>query len=156
MSAQLEHIDLMVAGADAGATQPVEVEHLGAHEYRILSSPGLVEGIAAGDTIRVTDASLGHFEVLSRGGNIAIKFASPSPLSHILPAVSAELEAIGGRLDGSVETAAVWTVPASAGFTRIEAIMNAAVNRMAGSGWWYGNVYDDAGEPLRWWEQSSR
>jgi len=153
MSEQHEHVDLMVAGAPAGATQPVEVEPLGAGEYRILYSPGWVEGIAAGDTIRVTDTMLGRFEVLSRGRNLAIKFTSPQPVAQILPSVSTELEAIGGRLDGSIERAAVWTVPVSAGFERIEAIMTAAAARIPGSGWWYGNVYDESGEPLRWWEQ---
>ncbi|MBA2304080.1 MAG: hypothetical protein H0W08_15805 [Acidobacteria bacterium] len=47
------HIAPAVAGAREGETQPVEVELLPSGAYRILYSPGLVEGIAAGDTIRV-------------------------------------------------------------------------------------------------------
>jgi hypothetical protein len=43
-------------------------------------------------------------------------------------------------------------VPAAAGFARIESIMADAVQRVPGAEWWYGNVYDDAGAPLRWWE----
>jgi hypothetical protein len=147
-----DHLDLIIEGARVGATQPVEVEPLGAGKYRVRYSPGFVEGIAAGDIIRVTDPELGRFEVLSRGGNIAVKLAAREAVAGALPAVTAALEAVGGRLDGAIEQAAVWTVPAAAGFKRIEAIMADAVGRLSGSEWWYGNVYDDSGKPLRWWE----
>ena len=148
-----QHIDLTIVGAKAGATQPVEVEPLGNDEYRILWSPGLVEGIAAGDVIRLTDSRRGLFDVLVRGGNVAVKFVTREPIEAVLPSISADLEAIGGRLDGAIEKAAVWTVPAAAGFGEIERIMTAAVSRMPGSGWWYGNVYDDFGKPLLWWDR---
>lgn len=154
MSDHSLHIDLVVVGAGSAATQPVEVEPLGNGEYRILFSPGLVEGIAAGDVVKVTNPALGLFEVLVRGGNVAVKFGAPQPLGQALPAICTDLEALGGRLDGATETAAVWTIPAVAGFARIEETMAAAVARIPGSGWWYGNVYDDHGNPLRWWEQS--
>ena len=153
MSEHPFHIDLVVVGGRAGATQPVEVEPLGNDEYRILFSPGLVEGIAAGDVIRVTDPRVGLFEVLSRGGNVAVKFGAPEPLEPFLPAIHADLEALGGRLDGATDTAAVWTIPAAAGFARIEKAMAAAVARIPGAGWWYGNVYDGDGKPLHWWER---
>jgi uncharacterized protein DUF4265 len=146
------HVDLVVVGAEAGATQPVEVEPLGNGEYRILFSPGLVEGIAAGDVIRLTDPRLGLFEVLRRGGNVAVKLGAPEPLEPFLSAICADLATLNGRLDGATETAAVWTIPATAGFPRIEQAMAAAVARIPGAGWWYGNVYDDSGKPLRWWE----
>jgi hypothetical protein len=32
--------------------------------------------------------------------------------------------------------------------------MNAAASRMSGSEWWCGNVYDDSGNLLLWWERS--
>ena len=150
------HVDLVVVGAETGATQPVEVEPLGNGEYRILFSPGLVEGIAAGDVIRVTDPRLGLFVVLMRGGNVAVKLGAPAPLEPFLAGICADLETLSGRLDGATDTGAVWTIPVSAGFPRIEQAMAAAVARIPGAGWWYGNVYDDRGEPLRWWEPSRR
>jgi uncharacterized protein DUF4265 len=145
------HIDLVVIGGGPGATQPVEVEPLGNGEYRILYSPGLVEGIAAGDVIHVTDPGLGLFDVLVRGGNVAVKLGAPEPLEPSLAAVCADVEALGGRLDGAIERAAVWTIPVSAGFAQIEKAMAAAVARIPGAEWWYGNVYDDEGKPLGWW-----
>ena len=112
----------------------------------------MVEGIAAGDTIRITDPSLGSFVVLKRGGNVAVKFAGREPIASMLPQLVDELAALGGRLDGSIGKAAVFTVPVAAGFLRIEQVMAAATQRCPGAEWWYGNVYDDAGVPLRWWE----
>ena len=148
------HIELAVEGARPGGTQPVEVEPLGNEEYRVLASPGFVEGIAAGDVIRVTDAGRGLFEVLSRGGNIAVKFVTRGPIADLLAGLNADLEALGARLDGAIERAAVWTIPVTAGFQRIETAMAGAVARAPGSGWWYGNVHDERGEPVRWWEKA--
>src|SRR5687768_3565039 len=128
------HIDLFVEGTRRGGTQPVEVEDLGNDEYRVLHSPGLVEGIAAGDVIRLRDRSAGTFEVLRRGGNFAVKFARPGAedLQLAIAEITRALQPLGGRLDGATPHAAVWTVPAASGFPRVEAVMNAAVARTAG------------------------
>ncbi len=48
MSDKHEHVELMVEGAPPGKTQPVEVEAISVDHYRVLCSPGFVEGIAAG------------------------------------------------------------------------------------------------------------
>jgi hypothetical protein len=149
-----EHVDLVLEGAPPGKMQPVEVERLDSGHYRVLYTPGLVEGIAAGDTIRITDRTLGHFEVVSRGGNIAVKLASDQPIGALAALVSAELEPLGGRFDGALRHAAVWTVPVSAGFEKIESVMSRATAATPASNWWYGNVYDGEGEPLRWWAPS--
>jgi Domain of unknown function (DUF4265) len=155
MSEQREHVGLMVEGAPPGKTQPVEVEAISADHYRVLHSPGFVEGIAAGDTIRITDRELGLFEVASRGGNVAVKFAAEQPIAGVLQFISTEFELLGGRFDGAIGRAGVWTVPVAAGFNEIEGVMARAVALMPGSQWWYGNVYANDGEPLRWWEHSS-
>jgi hypothetical protein len=146
------HVDLFIVGARSGATQPVEVEQLDDGSYRVLFSPGFVEGVAAGDVIRITDPKLGHFVVVERGGNLAVKFGATSPIAAVLPSISSALAPLGGRMDGAIDKAAVWTVPAAAGFAAIDRIMVAAVGRMPGGEWWYGNVYDEQGQPLRWWE----
>jgi hypothetical protein len=154
MSDQHEHVGLMVEGAPPGKTQPVEVEAISANHYRVVYSPGFVEGIAAGDTIRIIDRGLGLFEVVSRGGNVAIKFATEQPIADVLQFISTELALLGGRFDGAIEHVGVWTVPVVAGFKEIESALARAVALMPGSQWWYGNVYDDKGNPLRWWEHS--
>lgn len=154
MSDQHEHVGLVVEGAPRGKTQPVEVEAISVDLYRVLYSPGLVEGIAAGDTIRITDRASGLFEVVSRGGNVSVKFATEQPIADVLQFLSTQLELLGGRFDGAVAHAGVWTVPVVAGFKEIEDVMSRALALRPGSQWWYGNVYDDNGDPLRWWEHS--
>jgi len=77
----LIHVGLYVEGAPPGKCQPVEVIPRGGSVYLVMYSPGLVEGIAAGDVIRVTDQELGLFDVLERGGNIAVKWERRLPLA---------------------------------------------------------------------------
>jgi hypothetical protein len=146
------HVHLEVAGARDGGTQPVEVEEVGEDAYRVLFSPGFVEGIAAGDTIKITDRQRGTFEVLTRGGNVALKFATPGPIDDVIPALCVELGRLGARLDGAILRAAVWTIPVTAGFPQIESVMAQVVAATPGPGWWYGNVCDDQGNPLNWWK----
>ena len=47
----------------------------------------------------------------------------------------------------------VLTLPLSAGWSAIEASLNAALERTGGSSWLYGNVYDplDGETQLGWW-----
>lgn len=145
------HIILHVEGSKTGGTQPVEVEACGSNQYRVLYTPGLVEGIAAGDVIRVTDEIKGYFEVLERGGNLAIIWASPTEQGEALTRADQILSAVGARLDGSIAKAAVWTAPVSAGFAVIETMMQQVVELIPESTWWYGNVYDEDNQPLNWW-----
>ena len=144
------HLPLRVDGAPNDGTQPVEVEHLGGADYRVLYSPGLVEGIAAGDSIRVEGID---FEVIARGGNIAIKVTGGQEgLSDaVVEFLRESLGALGGRLDGRVRSAAVWSVPDAAGFGAIEQILGRVCNLEPDVVWWYGNVYDDNDQPLLWW-----
>jgi hypothetical protein len=145
------HIDLHVAGTQ-DRTQPVEVECLDAaqRQYRVLYTPGFVEGLAAGDVLQLTGSD-GQFRVVARGGNIALKVAVQGPIAARLPHLNSGIEAMGGRLDGSLETAAVWTIPHQAGvFDGIETLMQATLG--PDDGWWYGNVHAEDGEtPLGWW-----
>nr|CAP47697.1 putative integron gene cassette protein [uncultured bacterium] len=146
-----KHINLHVAGASSGQTQPVEVEEVGPDLYRVLFSPGLVEGTAAGDLIRITDVSSGSFEVIEHGGNVSVKWAADSPVGHSLAKADDLLTRLGSRRDGAIAEAAVWTIPVSVGFHAIETQMAQVVALIPGSQWWYGNVYDHAGKPLNWW-----
>ena len=148
----MKHINLYVEGAGNGGTQPVEVQESSSSTFLVLHSPGFVEGIAEGDLIRVTNEELGYFEVLERGGNISIKWGVPSSdLGSQLPVADKLLSSIGAELDGALSNAAVWTVSAAVGFSAIEKQMEKIVALIPESRWWYGNVYNDDGEPLNWW-----
>jgi uncharacterized protein DUF4265 len=122
---------------------------------RLLASPGLVEGVAAGDELELTADEPSGFRVLQRGGQLCIWVYLPEP-----PPMGAEerlgraARALGGYVDGGHNNLRILTVPVTAGFARVETELDAVVAELSGSTWLYGNVYDsrNGGRPLGWWE----
>ena len=146
------HIHLAIHGARAGAKEPVHAEAMGGSRYRLLSSPGFVVGVAAGDEIDLLGDD-GQFRVVRRGGNVAVQLFSKEPVAGFRDAIAAAVRnELGGVLDGGVERGLVFTIPAAVGFAAIEALFDYEVHTRPGTEWMYGNVYDpDTGEPLGWW-----
>jgi hypothetical protein len=58
------HVQLHVHGGNG--SEPVHAEPVGDRRYRVLSSPGFVLGVAAGDEIELSGKD-GRFRVLRRG-----------------------------------------------------------------------------------------
>ena len=129
------------------------VEPVGRDRYRVLASPGLFDGLAAGDVFeRRLD---GSFAVIERSGNLAIQIWYPD--EDLRARVEAELlpraQELGGWLDGRTERGSVLTFPLRAGFPRIERLLDGWVASAPAARWSYANVYDaDGWTPLRWWE----
>lgn len=124
--------------------------------YRLLASPGFVEGLAADDEFELDpDAPLGH-RVTRRGGNLCVWFYHSEPLTES-SAVTADVRAVaaslGGRVDGGYSRMLVLTIPLAAGFDAVARALDDAVQRQAAASWLYGNVYDpaDGMTPLNWW-----
>jgi hypothetical protein len=147
-----EHVDLMVEneGKPCGV-QPVPAKKIAADLYELTFTPGMVDGVAAGDTVRVIDARTGRFEIVARGGNLAIKVFSKSAAAPLVTWLIPRLTALGGVLDGQIDSAAVWTVPLEATFEALEALLGEACRAHPGATWYFANVYGDNGEPLNWW-----
>jgi hypothetical protein len=129
---------------------------LGGSRFVIDASPGMVEGIAAGDEIEIAPGEQLGYRVLKRGGNLCVWFYFPRPVDETHPDVfelSTSVEALGGWLDGGYARMVVFTIPVSVGFAAVEAVLDAAVARHPESTWLYGNVYDpaDGKTPLGWW-----
>lgn len=141
------------AGAKSNGEPVYEVvpaEPLSDDRYRLLGTPALVLGCAAGDIVALDEAM--RVQVLHRGGNLAVQ---AGPVRQFLPSDVDRLRTAMTPLSGLVEAPAdlrfvVVTVPVTAGFPRVESIMDdwAAT---ANAEWWYGNVTDDKGTPLNWW-----
>ena len=151
--------DLRVPVISDGVHQGEEmlpVAELGDGRYRLLASPGFVEGLAAGDEFELDpDAPLGH-RVIRRGGNLCVWFYHSEPLSEtstVTADVRLTAESLGGRLDGGYSRMLVLTIPIAAGFDAVARTFDEAVRRHAASSWLYGNVYDpaDGVTPLDWW-----
>ena len=152
-------LDLHVPVFSDGARQGEEmlpVADLGDGRYRLLASPGFVEGLAAGDEFELDpDAPLGH-RVTRRAGNLCVWFYHSEPLDES-SAVTADVrhvaESLGGRLDGGYSRMLVLTIPLAAGFDAVARAFDDAVRRHAAASWLYGNVYEpaDGMTPLNWW-----
>ena len=153
-AAERTTIELVAGKKSSGEPvyEQIRVDVLGENRYRLVASPGLVLGIAAGDEIRPTGE--GEFEVLSRGGNVAVQFYAQPQVGADVSALTHALQKLGGRLDGHEKYLWVFTVPVAAGFPAIEDALNAFQAKNPGSEWIYGNVYDpdDEETPLGWWE----
>ena len=151
--------DLRVPVISDGVHQGEEmlpVAEVGDGRYRLLASPGFVEGLAADDEFELDpQAPLGH-RVVRRGGNLCVWFYHSEPLSEtstVTADVRSTAESLGGRLDGGYSRMLVLTIPLSAGFDAVARTFDDAVRRHAASSWLYGNVYDpaDGVTPLDWW-----
>ena len=136
--------------------EAIPAESLGGARFRITASPGMVEGLAAGDEIEADVTERLGYRLLSRGGNLCVWFFFPRPVDETHPdvyALATSVEAIGGWLDGGYARMVVFTIPVTAGFAAVEQIFDDAVARLPESAWAYGNVYDprDGSTPLGWW-----
>lgn len=146
-----ETIRLLAGHSASGmpAFEELLVEHLRASRYRLLRSPGLVLGLAAGDVVEVQN---GGFRLIDRGMNLCIQIFSDSSLSELQRALDPQLGILGGRLDGQTTRVLVYTVPVAAGFQSVERALREIVGKFPGAQWYFGNVYDPTdGRPLNWW-----
>jgi hypothetical protein len=147
-------VEIVVGKTRAGkpAYEEVRVQSRGGSEYKLLQSPGLALGLAAGDVFKVNPDKT--FEVVERGGNVCIQIFHPSDVREIEGRASPAMQAIGGRLDGLAAKELVYTISASVGFTAIEAALDKILSEFPTAEWLYGNVYDpnDGVTPLNWWK----
>ncbi|MFC5744131.1 DUF4265 domain-containing protein [Actinomadura rugatobispora] len=128
----------------------VPAERLLEDRYKLVGTPALVLGCAAGDTVSLDESM--RVQVLQRGGNVAVQAA---PAADFDVSDIDRLRETMISLRGLVEAPAdlrfvVVTVPAAVSFPRIESIMDEWATT-ANAQWWYGNVTDDEGAPLNWW-----
>jgi hypothetical protein len=133
--------------------ESILVEPLGDDRYRVRASPGLLEGLAAGDEIELALEEFSGFRLVHRGGNLCIQFFWPEHARQCVADLEPKVRALGGWLDGETPGLLVFTVPVAAGFPGIERIFFEAEQLYPGSRWMYGNVYDpaDGVTPLNWW-----
>lgn len=141
----IEDIDLIAGVNSSGdpVSERLPAKSVGDYEYVLAASPVLVLGLAAGDRIRARD---GSFEILERGGNLAIQVFGAAPV--VIAQLREAVIELGGILDGQDLKAAVFTVPVGAGFPAIERLFDASHVE-----WYFGNVYEvDGVTPIGWWE----
>lgn len=141
------HVELAIRGSEE--FEPVHTERIGSNLFRVLYSPGLVYGVAAGDEIELLPDKT--FRVVHHGFNLAVRVLSPNGVAEFTSDLTEKVEWLGGTLDGRVENGLSFTIPLSAGFGAIERVFGEAVRTYAGLLWEYGNVYDSEGNEMGWW-----
>ncbi len=123
--------------------------------FVLAATPGLAQGTAAQDIVRVHDD--GSFEVVRRGGNLAVHVLARGLGDGAYAQLEADVERLGGYLDGGADTEGatvrVFTIPVTAGFPAVEAAFDSFVTRHPQAQWFFGNVYDpaDGVSSLNWW-----
>jgi hypothetical protein len=132
--------------------EEVPVEILGPARYRLLASPGILDGLTRGDVFTV-DPQSSLYRVHEHGGNLCVQVWYPG--LDLAGRVDAELvpgvAALGGTLDGREQELSSFTVPLSAGIPAIEELLNGWVDSAAGATWSFGNAYEEDGvTPLPW------
>lgn len=153
-------IELPVCHANESSrlnTEIAEVEQLGPNQYRLLYSPGVVEGVAKGDVIELCDSDPKGFKVIRRSGFLCVWFYFEQAGANRGPdgnRVRAAVEGFGGLCDGGGNTQLIFSIPVSFGFPAVEAFFDDLIGQYPGSTWLYGNVYDPWNdfELLGWWE----
>ncbi|MDX1504119.1 MAG: DUF4265 domain-containing protein [Spongiibacter sp.] len=126
---------------------PTETEH----QYRLLKSPMFVRGVAARDIVKIVPESRGRFSLVERGGNLCVRVFLREPDSALEEALTGELEKLGGHLDIASERALVYSIHFGIGFQTLEKLLDTHLPK-GSARWLYGNVYDDEGQPLNWWQ----
>ena len=126
--------------------EEVPVEVLGPNRYRLLASPGILDGLAAGDTFTV-DPQSHLYRVHEHGGNLCVQVWYPG--LDLAGRVDAELvpamTKMGGTLDGREQELSSFTVPLTAGMPAIERLFNDWVDHADGATWSFGNAYEEDG-----------
>ncbi|ROR99073.1 uncharacterized protein DUF4265 [Sinobacterium caligoides] len=143
-------IELPAGQRTDGSTvmEKVAIRRLADGRVEMLHSPGFVKGAARGDTLKFTKEG---FEVEERAGLVAIQIYLRDDIEKIEPKLSAEIKTMDGCRDICTERMLVYSVPVEAGFAAIEGVMKEVAEQYAQLQWFYGNVYDEQGEPMNWW-----
>jgi hypothetical protein len=100
--------------------------------YRLIYSPGVVEGLARGDEFELCPTDPKGLNVLMRSGYLRVWFYFEEPGVNRGPhgnAVRAAVERFGGLCDGGGNTHLVFSVPVSLGFPAVEALFNDLAGR---------------------------
>ncbi|MFE0626978.1 DUF4265 domain-containing protein [Streptomyces sp. NPDC058864] len=149
------HVSLQAGRTSSGkpAFETLPAKAVSPGLFELAGSPGLVEGCAAGDLLKI-DAE-GMFQVEQRGPNLCIQaFGDPAFDADSLEALTEGFAPLNGLVEAPADRRfIVVTVPASAGFPAVEAVMGAWSTSVGEQlEWGFSNVFGADGQPLNWWQ----
>ncbi|WP_159041687.1 DUF4265 domain-containing protein [Streptomyces aureus] len=142
------------AGSGAPVFETLPARSVGLGGYELMGSPGMVEGCAAGDVLKID--SDGLFQIERRGPNLCIQaFGRPPFAAESVDSLSRAFAPLAGLVEAPADRRfLVVTVPVDAGFPAVEAVMETWAPSVSGLlEWGFGNVFGPDGEPLNWWQE---
>ncbi|MCX5090250.1 DUF4265 domain-containing protein [Streptomyces sp. NBC_00365] len=151
------HVALRVGFAGSGRPvfETLPARAVGPDSYELMGSPGMVEGCAAGDLLKI-DAD-GRFQIERRGPNLCVQAFGGTPFTaESLESLISAFAPLGGLVEAPADRRfIVVTVAAAAGFPAVEAVMETwAAGVDTPLEWGFSNVFGPDGEPLNWWQES--
>jgi hypothetical protein len=148
-----EHVALLAGVGPSGRPvhEQVPAAPLPDGTYEVTATPALVRGCAAGDVVQL--APDGGFQVLRRGGNVAIQaFIDAGFTAADVQRLADAFETLGGLVEAPAHRRfLVVTVSVRVGFAAIEAAMAGWQVTVPTAEWSFGNVYAADGTPMAWW-----
>lgn len=149
-----DHVTLLAGVKSSGdpVHELVPAAPLGDGIWEITGTPALAAGCAAGDHVVVD--SEGNFQVVRRGGNLAIVAFAPTgqSIAEQGRALRDAVQGLGGLVESHPDGRwLVITVPVRSGFPSIERVMGRWHDE-TGLDWQYANAFDEEDRPLNWWD----
>lgn len=134
------------------AIEEIHVEHAKGGSYRVLNTPALVEGVAAGDTVITDGKDPCKITVVLYGGRAGVQFFWGRPFTEEEEQIfAAELAKHGATVEGLTEDVLTTSFDASLGFEVIQESVRLLRQMCPTSEWYYANVYAADGKtPLPW------
>jgi len=132
----------------------VEIINLEEEIVQLRNSPLFVRNLAAGDQIRLTNPTIGEYDIVRRSGNLSIRVFRRQGIKAVADFLNPAIEKLGGSVDLQTDAALSYSIHFSIGFNEIEELLNRCCENYVGTVWYYGNVYDpkDGCTPLLWWQ----
>ncbi|SMF64411.1 DUF4265 domain-containing protein [Streptomyces sp. Amel2xC10] len=137
------HVVLRIGSAASGEPvyETLPARAVGPGTYELTGSPGLVEGCAAGDVLKV-DAD-GTFRMERRGPNLCVQaFGDPPFTAASLDSLTTAFAPLNGLVEAPADRRfIVVTVPTAAGVPAVETVMEAWASAVPGRlEWDIGNI----------------
>ncbi|TFW33710.1 DUF4265 domain-containing protein [Massilia horti] len=157
---QLVRIPLKMGQAHVQREIVLAVPNESHDTFIVRSIPAFAYGVAYGDVIRVLDQASGDFEVLEHNGQVTVRVFVRGSLEK--PEIRSLINDILGHKglyevgkasdDPDHLSLLLISLDVKIGFPEIEEILSSV--KHAGHQWEYGNIYDENGRQLSWWNRS--
>jgi hypothetical protein len=127
------------------------------NSFVVQSIPAFVYGVAYGDSVQVNEEVSGDFQVIRNSGQVTVRVFVKGDLEK--PEIRSLIDdvcALGGlyevgkiATDPNQKSLLLISLHISIGLSEIAKLLSSV--KATGGQWEYGNIYDENGDQLGWW-----